>query len=226
MKRFFAFCLMVLVAMLMLVGCGRDEGVACNQADMQLLAEALASFFDDENLRQPPEWIELEGSTHGVLVDVDGNGTIGVIATKWIDGLWGTVATTQRVFYVYNGALGYIDHERASMTVTNQGRLVARESLIGTFPLFASYALFAFDDGELVMERTLTTSSTMGENGHILNTYTINTTDRDFGDRDESNNIEISPAEFREMVEHYGLPEDFKAVWWLDDETDDILNKR
>jgi len=205
------------------VACGRYEDIACDQADMQLLAEALASFFDDENLKQPPEWVELEGSTHAVLVDVDGNGTIGIIATKWIEGPWGTTTTTQRVFYVHNGALGYIEDERTPMTVTHQGRLVAREGIVGAFPLFALHALFTFDEGELVIEKTLTASSIMGENGHILNTYTINTTDRDFRVIDESNNIEISPIELREIVEHYGLPEDFKAVWWLDDETDGIL---
>ena len=105
-------------------------------------AITLAEFFADA--APVPEDATFPFSTHAVLVDMDGNGTQGVIASRLTNNQWGGFFL-QRLFYIYDGEL----HSQYNhMTVTPGGRLVLIDNVSMSGLSQYTYILMEFIDGE------------------------------------------------------------------------------
>lgn len=116
-------------------------------------AIALAEFFTD--LASVPTEAEFPFNTHAILVDMDGNGTPGMIAAKRTAEperypyTWERGGFVQKLFYIYDGELHYMYRGCHGLTVTPGGRLVFIDNAGMSNLNMNAYTLVGFADGKL-----------------------------------------------------------------------------
>jgi len=161
-----------------------------------------------------PDAISAGGySAYSNLIDIDGNGTIGVLALR-SEEPYGWPIFYGKVFYLNNGELLYLDLGALegfpyAVSLTAENRLVLVTGDGGQW----SYTLFGIDNGRLV--GTLTLYGEMAD-GYSYNYFYYR------GGRSEGWEIRIpiTEAEFDEMRIRYGLD---NLAGLRRDETDAIL---
>ena len=138
------------------------DDMAVSASHMQLLAHALSDFFADAE-PSPPYGLEIENDTHAILVDVDGNGTPGVIASKWTtseDYGWNPYRHprfVQMLFYIYGDQLNYPQAFGFGRVPAAPGRrLIQLDGANGQGMSVTTYSLLGFIDGELAPEKSIT----------------------------------------------------------------------
>ena len=195
-------------------------------ANPHLFADALASFF--VNLTTAGEWWMPYNSYHAVLVDVDGQGTPGVVASRWTFygdrhnplTSWGSVSIhpnfAQRLFFIYDNQLHEVDGQWG---VTPSGRLVALSFDGACDILMTTYMLLNVNNGRLVGVKSISvTEQTWGDNHYSVN-YHIN----EFLMDDWEQRQRLTREEFDEMMDKYGLRGTNINLWELPDDTYRIL---
>jgi len=191
-------------------------------------ADALASFFVNLTTSGYLGYGGMPYSYHAVLVDVDGRGTPGVVASRWtFDGDRSYPFSfsnfisihpnfSQRLFFMYDNQLHEVDGQWG---VTPSGRLVAL-SFDGACDIaMTTYTLLDVNDGLLVGEKAISiTDQTWGDNHYSVN-YHIN----EFFMSDFEQSQSLTRAEFDEMMDRYGLYGTRINLWELPDDTYRIL---
>jgi len=151
-------------------------------------ADALTSFF--VNLTTAGDW-GMPYSYHAVLVDVDGQGTPGMVASRWTfegdrnylfsfsDFISIYPNFSQRLFFMYNNQLHEVDGRQWG--VTPSGRLVAI-MLDGACDIFLlEYILLDVNDGRLVGQKSISFfEPTRGDNYYSVNYHLNEFFGRDF----------------------------------------------
>jgi len=189
-------------------------------------ADALASFF--VNLTTAGEWGMPYNSYHAMLVDADGQGTPGVVASRWtFDGdrhypfafsnfISIHPSFEQRLFFIYDNKLHEVDGQWG---VTPSGRLVALSFIGACDILVTEYMLLDVNDGNLVGVKSISiTEQTWGDNYYSVN-YHIN----EFLISDFEQRQSLTRAEFDEMMDMYGLYDTSINLWELPDDTYRVL---
>ncbi|MCL1995436.1 MAG: leucine-rich repeat domain-containing protein [Defluviitaleaceae bacterium] len=183
-------------------------------------AVALSEFF--VNLTTPgyDSW-DMPHSYHAVLVDIDGNGTLGVVASRWFfDGArppcpssWGSVSIQprfeQKLFFIHDNQLHEVDWQ--SWSVTPSGRLVKVDAIGASDILFTMRTLLTVADGRLIAEKTLGISEyTMAESTYSVNYH--NNANLIWSAYDEPHfwldfeeHTALTHEEFHEIMERHGL---------------------
>ena len=192
-----------------------------------LFANALTNFF--VNLTAPDSSrYTMPYSYHAVLVDVDGQGTPGMVASRWtFEGdrrhpfAFGNFISiwphfTQRLFFMYDNQLHEVDGQWG---VTPSGRLVALSFVGACDILMTEYILLSVDDGSLVGVKSVSiTEQTWGDNFYSVN-YHIN----EFLASDFEQSQSLTHAEFDEMMARYGLHGTRINSWELPNDTYMVL---
>ncbi|MCL2353248.1 MAG: hypothetical protein FWC69_01305 [Defluviitaleaceae bacterium] len=197
-----------------------DTQHTAGDADMQLLAQALDGFFAD-SVAPAASWAGSE--THTAFVYIDGNGTQGVLASKFVDGLntyyfpWGTLndqpGLVRWLFYVYDGQ---VYHERFTyhhwVHVTSTGRLGSRMGADGQGLSVEGHTLFTMEGGHIVVEKTIGRTQYLRIEGYGIHpdhdrdaTYVINHHPNGQWERDWNYDEYITHQEFNQLMERYGL---------------------
>ena len=190
-------------------------------------ADALASFF--VNLTTAAEWFMPYNSYHAVLVDVDGQGTPGVVASRWAFDCdrhnpltsWDSISIhpsfAQRLFFIYDNQLHEVDGRQWG--VTPSGRLVALSFTGASDILMTEYILLNVDDGRLVGVKSISiTEQTWGDNYYSVNYHIDEFFTSDFEQRQS-----LTRAELDEMMDMYSLHGTSIHIWELPDDTYEIL---
>jgi len=188
-------------------------------------ADALAGFF--VNLTTAGWYGGMPYSYHAVLVDVDGQGTPGVVASRWafddrshpfsfFNFLHIHPSNEQRLFFMYGNQL----HEaQGQWGVAPSGRLVALAFTGACDILMTEYILLDIIDGQLVGVKSISnTEQTWGDNHYAVN-YHIN----DFLASDFEQMQSLTRAEFDELMARYGLHGTIANIWELPDDTYKVL---
>jgi len=188
--------------------------MAVSPPHMQLLAHALSDFFADA---EPLYGMEMENDIHAILVDLDGNGTPGVIASKWTTAEnygwnpYGHPRFVQMLFYIYADQLNY--SQIFSMAVAAPSRrLVRLDGANGQGMTQNVYSLLGFSDGELVPVKSIIAIEIFnlpcgygvsGENRY----YVVHNPESNLhmGEIDWERSIPITYVEFMEFAAQYGL---------------------
>ena len=156
---------------------------------------------------------------HSFLVDVDGDGTEGMVVS--ISGLWPVVTHDDFrrgiLFYLYNGNLYGKDWGREGQgfnpvlsRVTANDRLAVLMASGGTM----ARIIFGVDNGDVVNHLHLTTQRHMTDAyGDAKASYYLN------GDL-------ITESEFYDLLDRYSLDYVDNIFWGIEDETKDILLMR
>ena len=190
-------------------------------------------------------------SSHAILVDLDGNGTQGMLAAKLSDD-WRRYAPfamypdpifVHRLFMLYGDEVITVyfhqwpDQAAAGRTayffhmagVTPAGRLVLMPSAaICGFASWA-YTLLELSGGYLTPVKSISVDETSPWDGYRyvhdpgLNEYRLSYHTEDFWQRDREQDIPLTYEEFHELLILYGLHGTTFNVWELPDETDAIL---
>jgi len=189
---------------------------------------ALAGFF--VNLTTPGWYWDMPYSYHAVLVDVDGQGTPGVVASRWafdgdrsnpLSSGWGSIFIhpnfTQTLFFIYDNQLHEVYGRQWG--VTPSGRLVAI-SIDGASDItITDYMLLDVNDGRLVGVKSISISEHTWSDNHYSVNYHIN----EFLTRDFEQSQSLTPAEFDELMNSYGLYGTNINLWELPNDTYRIL---
>ena len=168
-------------------------------------------------------------SYHAVLVDVDGQGTPGVVASRWaFDGdrhypfAFSNFISihpnfTQRLFFMCDNQLREIDGQWG---VTPSGRLVAISFDGACDILLTVYMLLNVNDGRMVGVKSISILEefAVGESHYSVN-YHIN----EFLINDWEQRQWITREEFNELMDKYGLYGTRTNSWELLDDTYKIL---
>ncbi|MCL1996598.1 MAG: hypothetical protein FWG63_10360 [Defluviitaleaceae bacterium] len=160
-------------------------------------------------------------STFSHIVDVDGNGTPGVLAFRHEEDPLGFISPMGRVFYTVNSVVLYknvgIQEGGLFSGITSNGRLVRAIDFEAEGGVL-SYTLYEIIKGRLEATVTLRRETGYPNDRHFFFQYppffgdfTINWVD-----------FEITPEEFREIMLNYGLDEVY-AIWQLSDHTEWIF---
>ena len=194
-------------------------------------AQALSEFF--VNLAEPPEWADMQTQTHAVLVDLDGNGTQGVVVSKWSDDRerYHPTATNsifvQKMFYFYNGQLHSFEH--FNYVVTQAGRFIVMERADAQGVSLSAYTLLDFVGGRLAPAKTISTVEYWR-----LEDYGIQPESEDdryyvyyhfdgSWDREWEVQVPITQDEFNELLTMYSLHNITDFIWTLPDDTQTIM---
>ena len=191
-------------------------------------ADVLASFF--VNLTTPGHYGGMmQHSYHAVLVDVDGQGTPGVVASRWAfdgdrrhpfafsDFISISPRFEQRLFFMYDNQLHEINWRQWG--VTPSGRLVALDFIGACDILMTEHILLRVEDGRLVGIKSVSiTEATWGDNHYSVN-YHIN----EYLMRDFEQSQSLTRTEFDELMVRYGLYGTHTNVWELPDDTHRVL---
>ena len=197
-------------------------------ANPHSFADALASFF--VNLTTSGYFLGMMPySYHAVLVDVDGQGTPGVVASRWFfdgdrrypfafsDFISIAPRFEQKLFFIYDNQLHEVTGRQWG--VTPSGRLVALDFIGACDILMTDYILLNVDDGRLVGIKSISiTEMTWGDNHYSVN-YHIN----EFLMRDFEQSQSLTHAEFNELMNKHGLYGTSINLWELPDDTYRIL---
>jgi len=129
-----------------------------NKIEYIPLAALLLDFFADA-IPAPTDWYGdvMPYSTHAVWVDLDGNGTVGVLASKWIRTQNGHARDVQYVFWQRDG----VWHGEPLPTFfplkkTAEGRLMTYDSIGACNISFESWTVFDVVDGALIYTTAIT----------------------------------------------------------------------
>ncbi|MCL2873671.1 MAG: hypothetical protein FWE29_01940 [Defluviitaleaceae bacterium] len=201
------------------------------------LAEALSEFF--VNLAPVPYWHPMSSNSHAILVDVDGNGTQGVIAAKWSadrqhylpNSTGDDPIFVQRFFLLSNNHARPVDLN-TNFAVTPNRRLIGMSNADGQGISLRAYTLFNFVDGNLVPTKSISATEYWRREGygyhpnHDGNSYLVNYHTADFPDfwnRNHEQDQTITHEEFNELLIRYGLHDTITSFWELPDDTAAIL---
>jgi len=190
-------------------------------------AQALTGFFT--NLTTPGEWWMQHNSYHAVLVDVDGQGTPGVVASRWaFDGdrnhpfsfsnfIHIHPSFSQKLIFVYDGQL----HEvYGHWGVTPAGRVVALAFDGACDIAMTTYTLLDITDGHVVGTKALIVwDMSWGDNYYSVNYHVNEHLVEDFNHRQS-----LTRAEFEELMDMYGLHGTSVHLWELPNDTYNILS--
>ena len=196
---------------------------ALSAANPHLFADALAGFF--VNLTTAPYFSShMPYSYHAVLVDVDGSGTSGMVASKWFvderhHSLFIDISPrfAQRLFFIYDDQLHEVD---GSWGVTPSGRLVAMNFIGACDILMTEYILLDVAQGRLIGVKSISiTELTWGDNYYSTN-YHIN----EFLVSDFESRQPLTHEQFDEMMAEYGLHNTAFNLWELPNNTYKILS--
>ena len=134
--------------------------MAVSAADMSLLALALHDFLSDAE--SGPEWLEDAAHKHALLVDIDGYGTPGVLASKWTSANAderhpaNRYLFIQTLFFVYDGHVNdYQIGWNEFIPMAPNRRLVQLSGGDTCGQFGRSYALMGIQDGTLTTVKTL-----------------------------------------------------------------------
>jgi hypothetical protein len=240
MKKLLVIALGIL---LLSAACGAEEEAPPQEpAARSVFADALADFFADATY--PPEWAlvpdashVMQANSHAIYVDVDGEGTMGVLATKWTTNvahyLPGSSAEriyVQRVFLEAGGHVRPVSMH--NIGVTPGGRLITLGAVDGQGISLRAYTLLGFTNGQFGSVKSLmqqrygywrydgveTWVSAGLEDSHSVNYHT-----GEFWNRDIASDQPLTHAEFTEQMTRYGLQGTTPHPWELPDQTDAIL---
>ena len=221
--------------------------VAITPGNAHPFAAALSEFF--ANTTHAPEWALvpdathiMSNSTHAILVDVDGNGTQGVLASKWTTDVQRYLPASsaesifvQRLFLLANNQVRQIELD--NMAVTQAGRLITISSVDGQGISSRAHTLLGFNNGQLTPVKSIAVTR-YGEwhyphewvSSGEANRYFVNYHTNEFWNRNAEQDQAITHAEFNELITRYGLHMigygtmgGFATVWELPDQTNAIL---
>ena len=206
-----------------------NRDMALAPADARLLADALASFSQPDGSAQTI-------STQAILVDVDGSGTPGIIASKWsflTD--QGRPFFTQRLFYIYDNQLRHDHHPPFAImfAVTSAGRLIAIDGADGQGVSMRTYTLLGIEDGIIIPAKSISVTEFWRIDGYGVgvpehlgddeNVYQLRYVDRNWT-WDWEQDQPITHGEFHELITRYGLHNVIRDLWELPDDTPAILS--
>lgn len=239
--------LLVMLIMLLtatLSACDSDTEVDEPDATPHMLAVALTDFFatavtppmptPDEESHWHRDAI-MPYSTHAVLVDIDGNGTIGVLASKWTDDWYSyftfsmpNPAFVQRLFYIYDNRL---QSAETRFTVTPGGLLVLTDEAGMSGMNFRAYSLLGLINGTITPRLTfgITQWWPFDDYGWIPNAdpyrreYMMTYYQSRVFERDWEQDIPLTGEQFHDLLAQHGLTEVLANAWLLPDETASIL---
>jgi len=193
-------------------------------------ANSLADFFVNLTTAAAEErFFGMPYSYHAVLVDVDGQGTMGVVASRWaFEGdrnypfAFSNVISihpsfSQRLFFIYDGDLYEVGGQQWG--VTPSGRLVAVMRDGACDIAVTEYMLLSVSSGSLIGVKAVSIwDQTWGDNHYAVN-YHIN----EFLWRDREQDQSLAYDEFNEIMNRYGLYGTTTNLWELSDDTYRIL---
>lgn len=205
-------------------------------------ANALSDFF--VNLAPVPEWAaqlpeQMHFSTHAILVDVDGNGTQGMLASKWTSDVQQYLPHSSaesllvhRLFLLAGNQTRPVDLH--NMAVTRAGRLITTNGADGQGASMSAYTLLGFTDGQLTPVKSIMRTAYGHWEYHIEmvwvssgedDTYAVNYHTTEFWERGWEQDQPLSHTEFHELLVRYGLNYGANPfIWQLPDETNAILS--
>jgi len=218
------------------------DSLVKDEADYNPLASALYSFFEDAVHAPAPEDFYgyfMPYSTHAIFVDLDGNGTQGVLASRWVQNQRSRHSFEQYLLWFCGGELRKESPMFFRFSVTPSGRLVMMDE-IGACNIFVDlWALLDFVDGELAFIEgvSIRTSWALGwmledyddpDYLHIFGIY-YNLITYTNGNPWESHSrsweeTPITYEEFQEIMVRHGLHDAISHVWEFPDETQTILS--
>ncbi|MCL1998445.1 MAG: hypothetical protein FWG65_06735 [Turicibacter sp.] len=157
------------------------------------------------------------------IVDVDGNGTMGVLAVRHEASNWYGVIPMGRVFYTIDNLVLYEDVGVQDFGfgsgVTAAGRLVN----IGMEGGITAYTLFEIIDGRLT-QTSMFSSELDFPSDTVPFSFFFFPTRPDFSDLAfEQSYFEITEEEFFEISVQYGF-DNARMIWHLEDHTERILS--
>jgi len=206
-------------------------------------ASALSGFF--ANVTQAPDWAvvpeaihAMSASTHAILVDVDGNGTQGMLASKWTTDVQrylpaSSASSTfvQRVFLLVNNQTRQVALD--NMAVSSAGRLITISGVDGQGISMRAYTLLGLNNGQLTPIKSIAITRYGHWEYHGVeswvstgeaDSYFVNYHTNEFWNRDAAQDQAITYAEFNQLLTRYGLHDTSYLVWELPDETNAILS--
>jgi len=204
-------------------------------------ATALSNFFADpiptptaENLH----WPYMPYSTHAIVVDIDGNGTQGVLASRWVQGQGSHYRFRQYLLWLCGDELHKASPAFAWFGITHTGRLVIMDEIGACNISVFTHTLLDFVDGELSNSKTIAMQQhwALGwmlydyddpDYLHIFGTYYTLYTYASGNPWQTQNQVRegvpMTYEEFDNIMTQYGL-HNITNVWELPDETQAILS--
>jgi len=186
-------------------------------------------------------WRFMPYSSHAVLVDLDGNGTQGVIASMWVQRQGDWHQFKQYLLWLYNGELRKDTLEHGIFGISTKGRLVVVDSIGACNISLDTYSLLDFVDDELSFVKTITFLENWAL-GWMLGDFDdpdyLHILGTEYGLRTYTNgnpwqsryriwesweSCPTSHEEFYDMMTLYGLHDIIVNVWEMPDDTDTIL---
>ncbi|MCL2356675.1 MAG: hypothetical protein FWC70_05890 [Defluviitaleaceae bacterium] len=209
-------------------------------------ASALSEFFvnpapvPDWALPAPEHTVTMPFSTHAVLVDVDGNGTQGMLASKWTADVQRYIPHSsaesilvQRLFLLSNNQTRPIALENTA--ITPAGRLITMSGVDGQGISMSAYTLLGFNNGQLTPVKSVMRTAYGHWEYHGTETwvssgagdsYAVNYHSGEFWNRNFEQDQPLTNAEFHQLMTQYGLHGASRFIWELPDETGRILAMR
>ena len=211
------------------------------------LAVALADFFADSASAPTSDdfanyfyWSPMPYDSHAIFVDLDGNGTMGVLASVWRyeTNAWFRIPHRfeQNVFWIYNDEVR--EKSGFSLGVTSSGRLFQFDVDGACGVAVYRYTLFDFADGEVVRKYTLgiwefyVYTGYIYENGNYFQDHNspIEVVDTSFGLRTAFDSFwgryddSITYEEVYEFMTRHGLHGATHHVWEWANQAHEILS--
>jgi len=178
-------------------------------------------------------------SSHAVMVDIDGNGTQGVLASRWVQGQRQHYRFEQYLLWLCGDELRKETLQFSRFGISQTGRLVALDILEACNISVFTYTLLDFVDGELSFIKTLAIQEYWAL-GWMLGDYTdpdyLHAIRTDYYLHIYTNGNpwriryrdwyghKITCEEFYDILTKYSLYDVTIRVWGLPDETQAILS--
>jgi len=207
-------------------------------------ANALSEFF--VNIAPVPDWalpspehsITMPFSTHAMLVDVDGNGTQGMLASKWTTDVQRYLPQSSaesllvhRLFLLANDQARPIALDNIAVTPTR--RLITMSGVDGQGISMSAHTLLGFNNNQLTPIKSIARTAYGHWEYHGVETwvssgeddsYFVNYHTSEFWNRDWEQDLPLTNAGFHQLMTRYGLNGAIPSVWELPDETNAILS--
>ena len=207
-----------------------NRALTITPAHARLFADALASFGQ-------PNVGSQTVSTQAILVDVDGGGTPGVMASKWsFSTEQGRPYFTQMLFYIYDSQLRSTGHPPLAVifAVTSAGRLIVMDGADGQGISTRTYTLLGIDNGGIIPAKSISVTEFWRIDGYGIdipghlgddeNLYYLRKLNRDWS-WDWEQDQPITHEEFHWFMAQYGLYDVIRDLWELPDDTPEILSR-
>ena len=188
-------------------------------------AQVLSDFL--VNLTIPNNYSDHPGhSYHAVLVDMDGRGTPGMLASKWTSDFSRYTPNSanvsprfvQRLFFIYNGQL---HEDEIGGSATSTGRFVRTGGANGQGVSLRTYTFFDIIDGILTPMKSVSITEYLRDwygiqPDHEGNSYRLsNHPGVDYWRRDSEQDQILTHEEFNEIAQRYGLHDVNHIMWEL-----------